>query len=132
MKPKLNLNELSGGALVEKLDIEMRKLAENVLDPNTPAEVARTITVTIKIKPNEQRQVGNADISVKSSLAPSKGIPTSFVFDYDKEGNAVVAELVTGDRNQLIINNDGDVADDTGLKVVGGTSTGTTNTRGFR
>ncbi|WP_144940165.1 hypothetical protein [Paenibacillus sp. 32O-W] len=59
---------------------------------------------------------------LKSSLAPSKGIPTSFVFDLDNEGNAVVKELLTRDKNQMIMNDQGEVADATGepLKVVAG------------
>lgn len=117
---QVDINELSGGALSEKVNIELRKLAENVLDPNTKADAVRTLTIQIKVKPNENRQVGAAEIQVKSQLVPSKGIPTSFVFDFDREGKPVMAELITGNRNQLIIDNDGDVADDTGNKVVNG------------
>jgi len=117
---QVDINSLSGGALTEKVNIELRKLAENVLDPNTKPDAVRTLTIQIKVKPNENRQVGTSEMTVKSQLAPSKGIPTSFVFDFDAEGKAVMQELITGDRNQLIINNNGDVSDDTGLKVVSG------------
>lgn len=111
----IDINALSGGALSEKVNIEMRKVAENVLDPNTKADAVRTLTVTIKIKPNEQRQIGNADIQVKSTLAPAMGIPTSFVFDFDKEGKAVAKELFAGpDRNQLAMSDDGNVVDGSG------------------
>lgn len=113
----ISVDGLAGGAVAEKLNIELRKLAENVLDPNTKADAVRTVTVTIKIKPNEQRQVGTSEINVKSSLAPSKGIPSMFVFDFDKEGKAVVKELQTHDPNQLIMNNAGQVADATGEAV---------------
>lgn len=120
----ININDLSGGALAEKVNIELRKLAANVLDPNTEAKATRSVTVKITIKPNEKRQVGESDISVTSSLAPAKGIPTSFIFDFDKDGSAVIKELVTDARdvNQTAFNNAGEVMDGAGLKIVGGTS----------
>lgn len=117
---QMDVNNIAGGAMAEKINIELRKLAENVMDPNTKAEAVRTVTISIKIKPNETRQIGASEISVKSNLAPSKGIPTSFMFDYDNDGKAVMKELMTKDPNQLIVNNDGDVADATGKKVVTG------------
>lgn len=114
MSNSISLDSIAGGGLAEKLNIELRKLAENVLDPNTKATASRTVTATITFKPNETRQLGAAEISVKSSLAPSNGIPTSFVFDFDSDGKAVVKELMTRDPNQLIINNAGSIADATG------------------
>lgn len=112
--PEISIDSLAGGALAEKLNIELRKLAENVMDPNTKATAVRTVTATITIKPDEQRQVGSSEIVVKSSLVPAKGIPSTFVFDFDSEGKAVIKELQSRDRNQLIMNNDGHVADATG------------------
>lgn len=118
--PQISIDTIAGGALAEKLNIELRKLAENVQDPNTKAEVVRTVTVTLKIKPDETRQLGATEINVKSSLAPSRGIPTSFVFDFDHDGKAVMQELKSRDRNQMMVDNDGDLADDVGNKVVAG------------
>lgn len=119
---EIDFNTLSGGALAEKVNIELGKLADNVMDPNTNAMAVRTVTITLKIKPDETRQVGATEIAVKSSLAPSKGIPTSFVFDYDRDGKAVMKELGSRDRdrNQTQIDDDGDVADGEGKKVVNG------------
>lgn len=116
----IDISSIGGGALAEKVNIELRKLAENVMDPNTKPDAVRTLTIQIKIKPDETRQIGASEINVKSALAPAKGIPTSFVFDFDKDGKAVVKELQTRDRNQMMIDNDGDVADGTGNKVVAG------------
>lgn len=121
---EVNINNLAGGAMAERINRELQKVAENVLDPNTKAEAVRTITVSIKIKPNDARQIGSTDIDVKSSLAPAKGVPTAFVFDYDKEGKAVMKELnMSADKDQLALNNVGEVVDGTGTipngKVVG-------------
>lgn len=121
---QVDINNLAGGAMAERINRELNKVAENVLDPNTKAEAVRTVTISIKIKPNEARQIGQTDIEVKSSLAPAKGVPTQFVFDFDREGNAVLKELnLSNDRDQMALNDAGDVVDGTGTspngKVVG-------------
>lgn len=116
----IDINSLSGGAVAERINRELLKVAENVLDPNTKPETVRTLTVTIKIKPDESREIGVTDIQVKTGLAPTRGIPAKFVFDYGKDGKAVMAELQSGERNQLMVDADGDVADDRGKKVVNG------------
>ncbi|MGF6356138.1 hypothetical protein ABIE27_004053 [Paenibacillus sp. 4624] len=121
---KVDINNLAGGAMAERINRELAKVAENVMDPNTKAEAVRTVTITLKIKPNEARQMGQTDIEVKSSLAPAKGVPTQFVFDFDKEGKAVMKELnLSNDKNQMAMNDAGDVVDGTGTspnpKVVG-------------
>lgn len=116
---EINLNELAGGGLSDRINRELQKVAENVLDPNTKADAVRTLTITLKIKPNENRQVGTAEFVVKSALVPPKGLPSMFVFDYDSEGKAVLAELKTGnDPNQTAMNDSGEVVDGTGKKVV--------------
>lgn len=118
----IDFNTLSGGALAEKLNIELQKLAANILDPNTEAKATRSVTVKITIKPNEKRQIGESDISVTSAPAPAKAIPTSFIFDWDRDGKAVMKELVTDaqDKDQLAFNNAGETMDGTGSKVVNG------------
>ncbi|MBJ6362129.1 hypothetical protein ACFOQM_12585 [Paenibacillus sp. GCM10012307] len=113
----LDINDLAGGALSEKINIELQKLAANVLDANTEAEAKRSVTIKIAVKPDEKREIGKTEVSVTSSLAPSKGIPMSFVFDYDNDGNAVIGELITKDRHQLAFNNQGGVMDGTGAPV---------------
>ncbi|WP_049894991.1 hypothetical protein [Paenibacillus antibioticophila] len=122
----ISLDKLAGGAAAEKLNIELAKLAANVMDPNTKAEAARTVTLTIAVKPNKQRQVGDVEINVKSSLAHSTGIPTAFTFDFDTDGAAVLKELPNRehDPNQTQLSDAGDVTDGHGKsladnKVVG-------------
>lgn len=114
---QISLDKLAGGAVAEKLNIELRKMAANVMDPNTKAEATRTVTLTVTVKPNKQRQVGDAEINVKSNLAPSTGIPTSFMFDYDVDGSAVLAEMPSRDPNQTQLADDGEVMDGAGKKL---------------
>lgn len=115
---QININTLAGGAMAERINRELQKVADNVLDPNTNATAARTVTVTIKIKPDEAREIGMTDIQVKSSLAPAKGIPAKFYFDYGKDGKGAIAELNTGqDKNQTQFTDSGEIADGTGAML---------------
>lgn len=125
MPNHISLDSLAGGGLSERINRELAKVAENILDPNTKADATRTLTIKIKIKPNKKRQAGDAEIIVDSSLVPADGLPSMFVFDYDVDGKAVMKELHTGpDRDQLALSNEGDVTDSAGdpvnKKVVNG------------
>lgn len=123
MNKGFSIDQLAGGGTAERIQREINKIAENVLDPNTKADATRTLTISISVKPDKNRQLGPAEIVVKSTLAPAAGLPTSFVFDFDGDGNATMAELnMSKDRNQTAMADNGEVVDGTGapLRVVGG------------
>lgn len=113
----IDINALAGGALLERLNIELQRLAENISDPNTKPDAIRSVTIEIKVKPDETRSIAVSEIHVKSKLAPSRGIPTKFIVDRDNTGKAVIAELKSGAKDQLMIDDDGDLADDRGRKI---------------
>lgn len=117
MNNEINLNSLAEGAVAERVGIELQKLAANVMDRNTEWKKARKLTLTITIKPNEKREIGSVDIDVKTTLAPAMGVSTTIIFGMDNAGNAHAAELVSGQKDQMMIDNDGDLADDRGNKV---------------
>ncbi|WP_138756461.1 hypothetical protein [Paenibacillus sinopodophylli] len=111
---KISVNSLAGGAVAEQIERELRRIADNVLDPNTSATAARKLTISITIKPDKDRQSAAVDTQVNASLAGREGVPSRFVFDYDPDGNGVVAELITHDRNQMMFTNSGTVVDGAG------------------
>lgn len=117
MPTQVDLNTLAGGALLERIGIELQKMADNIADPNTKAEAVRSVTVEIKVKPDETRTVALSEINVKSKLAASRGIPTKFIVDQDNNGRAVIAELVSGAKDQLMIGDSGEILDDRGRKT---------------
>ncbi|ANY70434.1 hypothetical protein BBD42_31005 [Paenibacillus sp. BIHB 4019] len=116
----ININTLAGGAVAEQIKNELQRIADNVLDPNTSAVANRTLTIKLTIKPDKDRQSAAVDTQVTASLASREGVPSRFVFDYDNQGNGVVAELLTQqDRNQMMMNNAGAVVDGTGAAPEG-------------
>lgn len=52
---KKSILEMGQGAFMEIADYGMAKLLDDIMDPNTQATSTRTLTITLKLTPNEQR-----------------------------------------------------------------------------
>lgn len=87
---KVTLASLRGGAAVEMFDVEMLRVLDNILDPNTTLQV-RSVTLTVKIKPDANRSVGAVEISCGSKLAAPKPAVSQFYMGKDR-GRAVAFE----------------------------------------
>lgn len=74
----VSLDTLAGGAAVERFNYELQKALDNIGDVNTRAETTRSVSLTIKIKPNEERSGASVSIEIKSSLAHIKPESTFF------------------------------------------------------
>jgi hypothetical protein len=68
----VTLATIGDGAAEEYFQEELTKVLKNVMDPNTIPTAIREITVKIRIKPNEERRIGDADVLCTSKLAPIK------------------------------------------------------------
>ncbi|RND00267.1 replication terminator protein [Lysinibacillus halotolerans] len=112
----INLDSFAGGALAEKLNIELQKVLTNIADPNTDHKKVRKVQMTMTLKANEQRGLATVMVDVKSTLAPSKGVETQMMIDLDGKGNVVGAELKSGIPGQTYFDNEG-VKTDTGQPV---------------
>lgn len=126
MSAVYSLDKLLGGAVAEMFSKEMVKVAENVLDPNTKPDAEREILISVKVKPDEERDIANMSAQVKSKLAPHIAATGRMMFDRDREGNAICGEFGTGANSnqvEIAIDGDGQTTLDTkdefkGLKVV--------------
>lgn len=88
---KVSLENLGSGAAVELFDAELQKVLANILDPNTKATVGRSVTLTVKIKPDEDREYGSVEIHCTGKMAPVKPFPTN-IFIGKSKGEAVARE----------------------------------------
>lgn len=86
----VSLSNLAMGGAVERFDDELAAVLKNILDPNTTL-AARTITLTVKLKPDQNRDFSVAAIDVKSKLAPSIPLQTKMFIASTKDG-AVATE----------------------------------------
>ncbi|NLW90984.1 MAG: replication terminator protein [Syntrophomonadaceae bacterium] len=103
---KMTFSNLAGGGAQERLQDALDQVAANIADPNTDAKKTRKITMTLTMKPNEQRSIANLEINVKTSLVSPVGINTTLMVDRDEKGKAVVSEIYGKDPNQGVLDLD--------------------------
>lgn len=90
----INIEQFSNGELTQQINREMEAVARNIADPNTEAKTTRKITVTITMKPNEQRDFITTSITTKSTLAPTLGAVTALAVGKNlKTGEIEVGEI---------------------------------------
>jgi O-glycosyl hydrolase len=97
MEQPVTLFTLAGGALGELFDREIERVAADIIDLNTEADAARTITIKVKIKPDKDRGFGAVDMFVSSTLGQPKGVASMMYFGR-KNGRAVAVENVPAQK----------------------------------
>ena len=87
---RLTLATMCGGAIQEKVDRALKRVAENIMDPNTDQGKKRTITLKITMKPNEE-DYEDVEVSaeVSYSIMPEIGVKTQFYVNKDLENGYV-------------------------------------------
>ncbi|KPJ23082.1 hypothetical protein [Streptococcus phocae] len=89
---KLNLSAIGEGGLQEKVDKELEKVFDNILDPNTDIKTKRKLTITLTMTSDETREVVSTSMEVKSTLAPQTGVATTVLVG-QKDGKVYANEL---------------------------------------
>ncbi len=105
-KESVSIARLDGGSTVPRLDLELQKLAENLLDPATSATATRELTLKIKIKPNEKRDLANISIGVTSKLAAPKPAETIVFVNQARDGTVTLSERE--DRQEDLFEEEGE------------------------
>lgn len=85
--------DMAGGAFKERMDYEMAKVVKNILDPNTEAGKERSVTLTIKLKPDRERRQISVAVVAKSKLQPTVPVTTTLGVTGDRNGEAVLSEM---------------------------------------
>lgn len=76
MEKTTSILQMARGAIQERVDYEVSKVVDNILD-NTDPTAKRKITLTIELKPDENRQFIKIAASSKSQLAPVLPVGTT-------------------------------------------------------
>lgn len=74
---KTSILQMARGAIQERIDYEMAKVIDNILDPNTSTQKKRKLTLTIELQPDDNRQTVFVNCTVKSALCPTNQVSTS-------------------------------------------------------
>jgi hypothetical protein len=86
------LTEIGRGAAVERFDLELQKVLDNIQDPNTDPRKARSVVLKFTITPDEDRGVGKYAIDAQAKLAPLKSHPGRVFLGRDQDGHGMASE----------------------------------------
>lgn len=95
------LDELMDGALTERFNYEMRRVLQNVFDPNTKPKAKRQIQIVIDIIPNERRDAAEFKVDVKSKIAPVEAVAQTVMLYQDDYGNVTATEITNQVPGQI-------------------------------
>lgn len=113
---KLDLSALGEGGLQEKVDKELEKVLDNILDPNTDSKPARKLVITLTMKADDSREVISTSMDVKSTLAPQLGVAT-VVLAGRKDGKIHANELKSSAPGQMYFDETAQLRTDVGQPV---------------
>lgn len=92
---KKSILEMSAGAILERVDYEMGKVLDNILDPNTRATGKRKIMVSLELIPSADRSTITVQTTAKCTLVPTEPVTTSlYITGRPVNGELLVAEMV--------------------------------------
>lgn len=95
MSNQKSILQMARGAFMERVDLEMTKIMDNILDANTKPTEKRKLTVTMEFAPDDDRQNIRVKFSVKPTLAPIVPAVTSlWVAGDNSTGECQVVEMV--------------------------------------
>lgn len=93
MYDKKSILEMDRGAVIELADYGMAKLLDDIMNPNTEARSPRTLTITVKLMPNEQRTKVDVEYTHKLSVGKMLPLGTTLHAMADREtGEMVLVE----------------------------------------
>lgn len=93
--------QMAKGAIQERVDYEITRVVDNLLDMNTEAKAKRKVTLNIVMTTDDDRRVVKVEASAKSTLAPVTPIGTSLVITADGNGEMMLAEIIPQVPGQL-------------------------------
>lgn len=80
-----NILESARGAIMEQVDIEVGKIVQNILDPNTSDKKKRQLLITVDFEPLADRTQVAIHATAKCKLQPNAPISTTMFVDADEE-----------------------------------------------
>lgn len=114
----LPLSNLANGAIQEKLDYELKKVFDNIHDPNTKAEDKRTVTIKLEFSPDENRQTVKLNSNISIKLANVTDTSVTVLTDKDlSDGKIEAKELKSNIPGQTYFDDDLTPRTDVGVPI---------------
>lgn len=87
--------EMAQGAIMEQVNMEVGKIVDNILDPNTDAKKKRQLNLVVDFAPSADRSTVVITATAKSKLLPNNSIQTTLFVDADsRTGEVQAVEMV--------------------------------------
>lgn len=103
-KNRASILEMAVGAIEERVNYEMDKVIQNILDRNTKATAKRKVVVELVLTPDDDRKVIAVSATAKSTLCATNHVATSLYVGTDPStGELRVAEMTPQIPGQLSI-----------------------------
>lgn len=96
----LKISNLAYGAINNLAEYEIKKILENISDPNTDQKKPRVLQIELKFIPID-RDVVKLEAIAKSKLLPTNAVETKLFLDKDNEGNVFGCEFRSEMPNQV-------------------------------
>ena len=91
-RPIKSLSDLMDGSVEERFNAELDKVWQNVFDPNTDPKKTRTLTLKVKIIPNERRDSCDFRVNVTSSLVSYTDMSQTVMLSVGADGTIRATE----------------------------------------
>ena len=102
-RPIKSLSDLMDGSVEERFNAELDKVWQNVFEPNTDPKKTRTLTLKVKIIPNERRDSCDFRVNVTSSLVPYTDMSQTVMLSVGADGTIMATERTGQVPGQLDI-----------------------------
>ena len=87
--------EMARGAIMERVNYEMARVMDNILDANTKATAKRKLTLTLTFQPDDERTTIGVSVVAKTALAATNPVVTSlYLVGEDGTGEVQAGEMV--------------------------------------
>lgn len=121
MSIQASILEMARGAIMEQVDVEVSKVIENILDPNTEPKKKRQLVLTVDFIPSADRETVVVSANAKSKLQPNNAIQTSlFVGVNHATGELCATEMTANLPGQMDFSGETQEEPKTLKLVVGG------------
>ena len=89
-----SITEMAMGAIQERVDYEMSRIIDNIVDVNTNPTKKRQLTLTITFEPDSDRKMIKVSAQSKSKLEPTSPVATALYIGEDANGEVSAVEMV--------------------------------------
>jgi len=103
-REKLSLTNIVGGAAIERFNLALQEIFDNIMDVNTDADAKREIVLKVAMKPNKDRDMIVYGLQVITKPAPLSAVTSHAVMGRGINGEGEAYEVIPHQQKELPVN----------------------------